>query len=241
VTAVELVAWACKELSDNKWHPIKRVIEEYVLSNTLNSTDQAAEEAEQMEKDVTLSLEKLLEDDRKRGTPVRFEIGKGYIRITLNFNREIKASIDSLSGDDFEKLCTALVQKLGANAKKTGMKGDQGVDFMGEHISLGENFSLMPYKARPILFGQAKRYTGKVREPEVREFIAGALLRAKEHQVKNGLLCPVIYAFWTSSELDSRAKDACEEFGIWYIDGYGLSSLCSQLGIEPNLFKSQAQ
>jgi len=240
ISAAELTAWACREIKDVKWLRVKDVLSKYLLENGGCSEDQAAELAEEQEGMILAALSKLNTQAIKQGTPVKFEIDNIYIKVTWSYNSDTKSKIDSLTGDEFEELCTALAKKLGANATKTGMKGDQGVDFMGENIAVGENFSLMPYNARPILYGQAKRYTGKVREPEVREFIAGALLRAKKHQNQNGLLCPVIYAFWTSSELDENAKKTCEEFGIWHMDGYGLSELCDQLKVEPEKFKKES-
>lgn len=121
----------------------------------------------------------------------------------------------------FEVVCKRILEKLGATAENTQKTCDGGVDFFAlDLMTYSANYPL-PRTAALTVIGQAKRYAEKndITETEIRKFIGGAILKLDElrKQGKVGVLSPVVFAFWTTSDLHVHAKEFLEKwaFGIW--------------------------
>lgn len=50
-----------------------------------------------------------------------------------------------------------------------------------------------------------------------------------------GVLSPVIYAFWTTSDFNEGAREYSKAMGIWTMDGITLSTYINELGIEEDV------
>jgi hypothetical protein len=169
------------------------------------------------------------------------EIENGRCRLLQRVMPETLASLNDLTPQAFELFCAAILGKLGGDSKITGGSGDKGVDFYAEKVNMGGLGDLVPDFARPTIIGQAKRYTNAVSEPEVREFVGGAALKAKELEANRGHFTPVVFAFWTSSKLDKRGIDTCKKLGVWYLNGTMLVQAAERLRINLGAFETHKE
>lgn len=151
-------------------------------------------------------------------------------KLLLQPRAETLDAMLEFSPKHFEDFCVKILISLGARASNVGGPGDRGVDFEAEKLNLGGLTEFLPDFAKPALIGQAKRYKGTVSEPEVREFLGGAMLRAREMGL--GICTPVIFAFWTTSKLDRAGLELCQKYGIWYLDGRMLVRLAEKQRVD---------
>jgi len=188
------------------------------LLNAGYSDSEAAEISEaHLRNQVTKRLLKQNDEHKRTFGSDLLEVNGDRCRMLLLTRHETLDALQNLLPKNFEDFCVQLLKSLGAIAHNVGGPGDGGVDFQGKNLTLGGMTEFLPDFAKPALIGQAKRYKGKVSEPEVREFLGGAMLRAREMEL--GLCTPVIFAFWTTSRLDTAGLDLCKKYGVWYLDG----------------------
>lgn len=130
-------------------------------------------------------------------------------------NRAPNGSFDlqSLSGQDFEHLITALLSRMGFQAEMTKTSGDGGIDIVAAFD-------------RPIFGGwylfQCKRFApdNLVGAPTVRDFF-GAVMA--ERAVKG--------IFVTTSDFTSQAQEFAQKAGVELINSHELSKLLTEYGL----------
>ena len=130
-------------------------------------------------------------------------------------NRTPNGSIDlqSLSGQDFEHLISALLSRMGFQTEMTKTSGDGGIDIVAAFD-------------RPIFGGrylfQCKRFAPDnfVGAPTVRDFF-GAVMA--ERAVKG--------IFVTTSDFTSQAQEFAQKAGVELINSHELSKLLTEYGL----------
>ena len=137
----------------------------------------------------------------------------------------------------FEELCAEVLKKLGWHETGCiGGKQDDGVDFCGFGFPDNQLFNLpIPLNCRALVIGQAKCYKqgNNVTETEIRKFVGGALKKLNDFRKsgKVGVLTPVIFAFWTSSDFNDSAKEYAKTMGIWFMNGRTLVEYLDKLDL----------
>ena len=120
-------------------------------------------------------------------------------------------NINTLSGLEFEKLCQALLMKLGFDVETTKQSGDGGID-------------LIAYNHQPFYSGkyivQCKRYAGSVGEPIVRD-LYGVVMA--EHANKGILI--------TTGHFTMSASRFAQNKNIELIDGETLPEILAMCGM----------
>lgn len=190
----------------------------------------AAEICESSLSRVKNRLLKQNEEHQKAFNTDLLEIDGDRCRLFHTTAPETLDAMLELKPKQFENLCVRILESLGATAQNIGGPGDHGIDFQAKSLNLGGLTEFLPVFAKPALIGQAKRYRDTVSEPEVREFLGGALLQAKEMGL--GLCTPVVFAFWTTSKLDRAGLETCKKYGVWYLDGRMLVKLAERQKID---------
>lgn len=163
-----------------------------------------------------------------------------YIRRINQYNAEIAKKLRGIDPFYFEVVCKRILEELGAIAENTQRTNDGGVDFYALEMTTYSLTHPVPRSAALSVIGQAKRYAidNEVTETEVRKFIGGAILKVDElrKQGKINVLSPVVYAFWTTSDLHVNAKQFSRKMGIWHLDGMALAEYVVKLGLEQEVF-----
>lgn len=156
-----------------------------------------------------------------------------YIRRIAERDRELLAKLRRIDPFDFEVVCARILEALGANSKVTQKSYDGGVDFLATSLKLVPSRLPMPASCHSVVIGQAKRYQegSAISETRLREFIGASLLKKHNlaQQTKIGPLVPTLFAFWTTSDLDSNARTFAKNIGIWYMDGQTFSAYVNAL------------
>lgn len=120
-------------------------------------------------------------------------------------------SVNNLSGVEFERLCAALVEKMGFVAETTRASGDGGIDIVA--------YSSQPlYKGKYII--QCKRYAGSVGEPIIRD-LYGVVMSERANK---GILM-------TTGKFTSAAVRFADGKPIELIDNGGLMALIGKYGV----------
>ncbi len=174
------------------------------------------------------------------GAPTCFEIDEEetppYVRLSDQSIRPLLKKLRKVDPFDFERICAKILAQLGAQADVTKRTNDDGVDFFAVDFDFVPDGIQTPQACRAAVIGQAKRYKdgNNVREIDVRAFVGGAV------KVKNDLaldrkilpLSPVVFAFWTTSDFDSNAKQYARSLGLWYLGGLSLAKYIQALDLE---------
>ncbi|MGH8611937.1 MAG: restriction endonuclease [Gammaproteobacteria bacterium] len=150
----------------------------------------------------------------------------------LRNRRRTFAVLKSLHPDDFETLCAEVLKKLGAQSDRTQSTRDGGVDFYGFNFSGVTGTLPFPIVSRAMVVGQAKRWVDQiVSETELRKFVGGALHEVEKFRDRPdfGILSPVVYAFWTTSDFDRNAREYATAMGIWTMAGPTLAAYIDEL------------
>ena len=235
-----IAEWLTDEADNQTFKPLRDVIER-VLSFRLKgmSPEDISEISEKLTPAVIEQLHTQAANDKSEGIDSNFEISSEgeYFRILDAPELPMLKSLQSLDPTEFEKFCARILKNLGANSSTVGGSQDNGVDFVAINLQLGEKVKLAPRSSQGIVVGQAKRYKDKnITECDIREFIGGAILRADklrgEHVFDTGLLSPVSFAYWTTSDFHIAAKKYARRMGIWYLNGIGLAQLAKRAGVE---------
>lgn len=165
-----------------------------------------------------------------------------YIRRINQHNADIAEKLQKIDPFYFEVVCKRILEKLGATAENTQKTCDGGVDFFALEMTTYSLSYPLPKSAALAVVGQAKRYAAdhEVTETEIRKFIGGALLKVDDlrKQGKISVLSPVVYAFWTTSDLHIHAKEFSRKMGVWHLDGMALAEYVCKLGLVDEVFAS---
>lgn len=163
-----------------------------------------------------------------------------YIRRINQYNTEIAQKLRTIDPFYFEVVCKRILEKLGARAENTQRTSDGGVDFYALEMMTYSSSYPLPKSAALAVMGQAKRYAlhNEVTETEIRKFIGGAILKVDElrKQGKINVLSPVVYAFWTTSDLHVNAKEFSRKMGVWHLDGMAIAEYVVKLGLVDEIF-----
>lgn len=163
-----------------------------------------------------------------------------YIRKVNEEHSKIAEKLRLIDPFYFEVVCKRILEKLGATAENTQKTYDGGVDFFALNLKTYSASYPLPRTAALSVIGQAKRYgaNNEVKENEVRNFVGGAMLKVDElrKQGKINVLGPIVFAFWTTSDLQSHAKEYSRKMGIWHLDGLALAEYVMKLGLEDEIF-----
>ena len=156
-----------------------------------------------------------------------------YIRRINQINADLAVKLRSIDPFYFEVVCKRILEKLGATAENTQKSYDGGVDFFALNLTTYSASHPLPKTAALSVIGQAKRYAEnhEVKETEIRNFIGGAILKLDELRKdgKINVLGPVVFAFWTTSDLHIHAKEYSRRMGIWHLDGMALAEYVLKL------------
>ena len=237
-----LAEWLLEEASNREFQPVQEVLQ-IALSFRMrgNSPEENAEISEQTALPLIRELENRVAIDRSDGVTPAFEIsseGKtAYFRIIDAPEQPLLTKLKSMPPNEFEKFCANILTNLGATSYIIGGPNDKGVDFTAINLQLGEKVKLAPRTSRAIVIGQAKRYADQnITECDMREFIGGAILQADNLRIANvydaGLLSPISFAYWTTSDFHHLARKYARRMGIWYLNGIGLAQLAMRAGVE---------
>lgn len=160
-----------------------------------------------------------------------------YIKKICEAHPPILTAIRNIDSIEFEVLCTKILIELGWNeAERIGGTKDDGVDFYAFGFPNSQLFDLpMPPSCKVLLIGQAKRYKqdNNVSETDIRKFVGGALKKLNDFRQsgKVGVLTPVIFAFWITSDFDDPAKEYAKTMGIWFMNGRTLVEYLNKLDL----------
>jgi len=171
-----------------------------------------------------------------------YELGptEPYIRRINQINADIAKKLRAIDPFYFEVVCKRILEKLGARAENTQKTSDGGVDFYALEMTTYSSSHPLQKSAALAVIGQAKRYAqdNEVSETEIRKFIGGAILKIDElrKQGKINVLSPVVYAFWTTSDLHINAKKFSRKMGIWHLDGMAIAEYLVKLELVDEIF-----
>jgi len=232
--------WLIHQLEGSQWESLPTLIEKTLKVRLPNRNDDSlADMTEEHLPYVANILRNILEDERITGMAPRFELDEEdppYIRsIVSNASTTILKKLRAIKPEEFEFICAELLKSLGAVASSNGGSDDGGIDFIGFDLLVHKDIKNMPITSKFLILGQAKRYNNKnsVTLNELRQFVGSCKAKVKEYiiQGKVGPLTPIIYAFWTTSEFDPKARDYAHQMGIWFMDGYSFSCHIEQFSI----------
>jgi len=212
-------------------------------SNRILSSDEAIwDYIEQYNSDIARELFIKIDDRKKDGVTLNFElkedIGDYYIEFYSKPEIELLRNLQLNTPEYFEYFCKRILDGLGGNSIVTGGTNDGGIDFISTDILLNKLPSQSTKGSNILVVGQAKRYTkgNQVCEKEIREFVGASIKKVDElkktRSEQFGILQPVIYAFWTTSDFNSIGREYAKNIGIWYLNGVALCQLALQLGID---------
>lgn len=207
----------------------------------IKSEEETWDYVEQYEEDVSRELFEKESRARECGMECSFDIdeehGTYYIKYSCPSYKEVLDAICAISSEQFERLCSGMITRMGGTGKDTGGDDDGGIDFIGENLLLTGIPAPSHLPSSVYLLGQAKHYKdgNQVTLVEARAFIGSAVKRQDE-LIRSGFkrLQPVIFAFWTSSDFHIAAYEYFRDLGVWALNGIQLSSLAKSLGFTPD-------
>ncbi|EME1740598.1 restriction endonuclease [Cronobacter sakazakii] len=232
VSSQVISSWLVEHLTDKSWQSILDITISVLKSKLRHkSEDEIADLTEEHLPYVINILRDMLEKERVTGVAPRFELDEEdppYIRsIVSPTSLKILKRLRKLTPSEFEVICADLLKSLGANATPSGGSDDGGIDFVGFDLLIHKDLKNMPANSKFLILGQAKRYkdNNNVTLNELRQFVGSCKAKKNDYMVqgKIGPLTPIIYAFWTTSNFDSKARDYAHQMGLWFMDGYSIS------------------
>lgn len=233
--------WIAEALPGTEIRPLRNAIAQ-VLQLKLSgvSTAQIDEYAEKFEAEVFRELgvigDRSLGHGFKPGFVLEGDPGSAYVRPFGQEARDLLDRIRNLSPRNFELFCAKLLAGLGGTGTHVGGVHDGGVDFEATDIPLRNELPAF-YKCQPMVIGQAKRYSpdNLVTVSEVRSFLGAAVIRSDERKKMHGLglFSPVVFALWTTSDLNRPGLEFANKAGIWYLSGIALAQAAIAVAVEP--------
>ncbi len=233
--------WISSETRDLDFIPLRDAVEAVIAKRLAEkSAEELAELSEGLVPAVFDELLIVAEQNAERGVEATFELagergGDAHIRAAHTEAALVLEKLLIVSPKAFEDFCAAVLSAIGGKGESVGKTGDGGVDFVALDVPFGTSPGTAFRGACSLVVGQAKRYKedNLVTEGEVRDFLGGAVVRAaqiqRDHQY--GLMSPVVFAFWTTSELNAKAMGFAKRAGVWYLGGLALAQLAFRLGI----------
>lgn len=228
-TSQKIAQWAIESLQSEGWGSLSESCINGLKTHIPSYSD--ANIAEIVENDLD-NIASILRNDAayatEHGEVVTYEIDQEEPPFIKKVSDALPVGLKSIRAMDdtkFEILCSTLLKSLGwTETERTGGVDDGGVDFYAFGYPKLEIFNLpMPSNCKVMVLGQAKRHKegNNISETELRKFIGGAVKKLDEFRKagKVGVLTPVIYAFWTSSDFDGPAKKYAQIMGIWFMNG----------------------
>ena len=211
-----------------------------VIREKFGQTEDIASEWAEIELDYVVErLREIEESDRRSGT-TRFEIDEEsppYIRSIIQpIQFELRQSLQNISSDEFENVCSQIVNQFGGTANVSGGSDDGGIDFSGFNITIHQDVVNVPLTSKIVLIGQAKRHqnSNPVKLNELKKFVGSCKARVNELIRKKtiGPLTPVVCAFWTTSTFTTDATEYGNNLGLWCMDGLSIANCIERLNIE---------
>ncbi len=237
----EIIAqWAIESLESEEWTLLPKLCEDSIKKQNKFSEREIDESIERELENVAELLRNKAVSAKENGEIAIYEIddeAPPYIRKCGEIYPDILKKLQQMEWDKFEKLCTDILQILGWNeSENIGGRQDDGVDFHSFGFPNHQIFDLpMPPSCKVLVIGQAKRYkqSNTVSETEIRKFVGGALKKLNDFRKsgKVGVLTPVIFAFWTSSDFQEPAKEYAKTMGIWFMNGRTLVEYLNKLNL----------
>lgn len=210
-----------------------------VIQDRFSQTADIASEWAETELDYVVDhLREIGESDRRGGTR-RFEIDEEsppYIRSLIQPAQfELRRALQNVPSDEFESICSQIVNHFGGSAIVTGGTDDGGIDFLSLNITLHQDAINVPITSKIVVIGQAKRHqnSNPVKLNEMKKFVGSCKARVNE-LIKNGTigsLTPVVCAFWTTSSFTPEASEYGNNLGLWYMDGLSIANFVKRLNI----------
>lgn len=244
----DVARWVETHLDSGEWKPLRDAVSSAINkaipeASVEFQTDLAEEHISYVEEILRDKHAWLIEDG---GIP-SYEMDENdpYIRRINEENAEIARKLRLTDPFHLEVLCKRILEKLGATAENTQKSYDGGVDFFALNLKTYSASYPLPTTASLSVIGQAKRYAvnNPVKENEVRNFIGGAMLKLDELRKlgKVNVLGPVVFAFWTTSDLHVHAKEYSRKMGIWHLDGMALAEYVLKLDLVGEIFPPEAR
>jgi hypothetical protein len=239
----DIAKWVVKYIDDSEWKLLDVVISESISKALPNAS---IEMVADLTEEHLLYVDSILRDRRailiEDGGIPSFELDEKepYIRRINQDNADLASRLRSIDPYYFEDVCRLILEKLGAKAEKTSGTNDGGVDFYALEMTTYSASYPLPKSAALAVVGQAKRYAvdHEVTETEIRKFIGGAVLIVDELRKlgKINVLSPVVYAFWTTSNLHIHAREYSQKMGVWHLDGMALAEYILKLQLIDKIF-----
>ena len=235
VMALKLI----ETLSEQNYVSSKNKLLEVIQEQFGQPEDIASEWAEAQLDYVVDHLRNMASCDRKSGI-TRFEIDEEsppYIRcVTQPIQFELRRSLQNIPSDEFENVCSQIVNHFGGTASVSGGSDDGGIDFSGFNITIHQDAVNVPLTSKIVLIGQAKRHHNNnvIKLNELKKFVGSCKARINE-LIRNGTigsLTPVVCAFWTTSSFTIDATEYGNNLGLWCMDGLSIANSIERLGIE---------
>jgi restriction endonuclease Mrr len=232
--------WVSNELEDETFSPLQEAVAALLVRRgTSLSEEEAADFAEKYMEDIVSHLRaieaRLISDGNEPLFRIDTSDPKYYVKASRKDVADYVMRLIALDDKQFERFCTRVLVALKATSAETcGGKADGCVDFIGKHLELSSPSSI---GAKVLVVGQAKKYSrhNLVKLNEVRTFVGGAIQRVANHldllTFRSGLLAPVVYAFWTTSEFHPSARRYATDVGLWHLNGNAVAQLAMRVGI----------
>lgn len=232
--------WLSNEIEGDQFTPLEQAVTDLLRRRGVSFSDEQAAEFAEVNLEAIVSYLREIEIRLLRdGNEPLFEIDTSDPKYYVKGNRkdvsDYLSRLFKLDDRQFEGFCSRILTGLNAtHAERSGGKSDGCVDFVGKFIELSTPSSI---GAKVLVVGQAKRYArhNLVRLNELRTFVGGAMQRVANHLdpliFRSGLLAPVVYAFWTTSDFHPSARQYAADIGIWHLNGNAVSQLAMRVGI----------
>jgi len=208
-----------QDWSDERIYEISEKHEKYVFDILLQKFDEIVSSGDQPSFKI--------EDDS----------GTFYYSSSLGKEKPIIKKIIEDSPEKFELLCKTILEKLGAKSEVVGGTDDGGVDFIAYELPMGGIKLKTKTTNQLLVIGQAKRLQNDtiISEKRLREFVGASvkkrydLLVKKEYNTR--YIQPTVYAFWTTADFDTDAREYAKSLGLWLLNGIGVAQLIIELNI----------
>ncbi len=244
----DIAKWVETHLDSTEWQRLSDAIS-HAISKAIPrasvelQTDLAEEHLDYVDDILRNRCALIIEDG---GVPsYLMDAEEQYIRRINEKHAEVAGKLRLIDPFYFEVVCKRILEKLGATAENTQKTYDGGVDFFALNLTTYSASYPLPKTAALSVIGQAKRYAAdhEVKENEIRNFVGGAMLKLDElrKQGKINVLGPVVFAFWTTSDLQMHAKEYSRKMGIWHLDGMALAEYVLKLELVDEIFSAEPQ
>ena len=239
----EVVAlWLEQDCTNQEFLRVRVVVHETISQRIPKySSEYVAELSESIEADVIYHLEVRANEYNRDGVSPSFEIeGEApdvYFKVRQSPEKDLLTLLRAMTPVGFEVFCGAILKQLSGQIVVEGKPYDGGVDFYAFDLAPGGERGPAPYASRIWIIGQSKRYKQRndITEKDLREFVGGALGKLDQlrerHPERYGILTPVLFAYWTTSDFDRHAKRYARHMGLWYLNGVGLAQLAIRVGL----------